>query len=125
MHEEQEKTPAHEKPKYLVEDIGRKIAELDREVKYLINKAKTYKPKVKVEKTESNETETEKTDDSEKEESEKKEEEPVEAEPIQEPPAEEGDAKEEEEILELPGADESAQESSTSKKSGHDPGDEL
>ena len=48
MHEEQANTPVHEKPKLLVEDIARKIGELDREVKYLINKAKTFRPKPKV-----------------------------------------------------------------------------
>jgi len=36
-----------EKPKILVEDIARKIADLDREVKYLLNKLKTYRPKPK------------------------------------------------------------------------------
>ena len=35
------------KPVLLLEDIGLKIQALDREVKYLINKAKTYKPKPK------------------------------------------------------------------------------
>ena len=50
MHEEQAAAPGHEKPKLLVEDIARKIGELDREVKYLINKAKTFRPKPKPEK---------------------------------------------------------------------------
>ena len=44
---EQEKTPLTEKPKILVEDVGVKYYALDREVKYLINKAKNYKPKAK------------------------------------------------------------------------------
>ena len=48
--EEQLKTPDTDKPKVLVEDFGRKMHDLDREVKYLINKAKNYKPKKKEEK---------------------------------------------------------------------------
>ncbi len=47
MHEEQEKTPLYEKPKLTVEEVARKIGELDREVKYLVNKAKTFRPKPK------------------------------------------------------------------------------
>ena len=47
---EQLKTPDTDKPKVLVEDFGRKMHDLDREVKYLINKAKNYKPKKKEEK---------------------------------------------------------------------------
>ena len=44
---QQKKLPDTEKPVLLLEDIGLKIQALDREVKYLINKAKTYKPKPK------------------------------------------------------------------------------
>ena len=47
MHKEQEKVALHEKPKILVEDIARKISDLDREVKYLLNKLKTFRPKPK------------------------------------------------------------------------------
>ncbi|KAL5019858.1 hypothetical protein ScPMuIL_002750 [Solemya velum] len=47
MIKEQDETPGHEKPKMLVEDIAYKIGALDREVKYLINKAKNFKPKTK------------------------------------------------------------------------------
>lgn len=45
----------------LVEDVAKKIGELDREVKYLINKAKVFRPKEKKEKKtkKSNETKTE------------------------------------------------------------------
>lgn len=39
--------PDYEKPKLLLDDLGAKMQALDREVKYLINKAKTYKPKSK------------------------------------------------------------------------------
>lgn len=44
---EQKKTPLTEKPKFTVEDVATKIAALDREMKYLINKVKTFRPKAK------------------------------------------------------------------------------
>ena len=44
----QEKTPLHEKPVLLAEDYAKHIRDLDREVKYLLNKLKIWKPKVKV-----------------------------------------------------------------------------
>ncbi|XP_021370536.1 hypoxia up-regulated protein 1-like [Mizuhopecten yessoensis] len=44
---EQKKMLNTEKPKLLVQDIGMKIQALDREVKYLINKAKNFRPKAK------------------------------------------------------------------------------
>ncbi|CAE1165306.1 HYOU1 [Acanthosepion pharaonis] len=44
---EQAKTPNYEKPKLLVEDIALKIRDLDREVNYLLYKAKSYKAKPK------------------------------------------------------------------------------
>ena len=47
MVKEQKELPAYEKPKLLLDDIGAKMQALDREVKYLINKAKTFKPKAK------------------------------------------------------------------------------
>ncbi len=67
----QAKTALHEKPVFVVEDVGRKMGELDREIKYLVNKAKIFRPKAKPEKektsknktTSSNDT---KTDDSKK-----------------------------------------------------------
>ncbi|XP_052804905.1 hypoxia up-regulated protein 1-like isoform X2 [Mya arenaria] len=52
---EQSQIPDYETPKLLLEDIGRRMQALDREVKYLINKAKTYKPKAKP-KSEKNKT---------------------------------------------------------------------
>ncbi|XP_071176738.1 hypoxia up-regulated protein 1-like isoform X4 [Mytilus edulis] len=75
MIEEQKKTPDSEKPKLLVEDIALKLQALDREVKYLINKAKNFKPKPKPKpksnttKTDGNTTksDTNKTDKAEKE----------------------------------------------------------
>lgn len=47
MNAEQKKTPLTEKPKFTVEDVATKIAALDREMKYLINKVKTFRPKAK------------------------------------------------------------------------------
>lgn len=43
----QAKTPLTEKPKFTIEDVAVKIAALDREVKYLVNKIKSYRPKTK------------------------------------------------------------------------------
>ncbi|XP_061188994.1 hypoxia up-regulated protein 1-like isoform X1 [Saccostrea echinata] len=57
MTKEQNLTPLTEKPKMLVEDIAIKYQALDREVKYLINKAKIYRPKAKP-KTSKNTTST-------------------------------------------------------------------
>ncbi|XP_034943169.1 hypoxia up-regulated protein 1 [Chelonus insularis] len=54
-------TPLHEPVKYSVRDIANKMAILDREVKYLMNKAKIWKPK---QETASNQTE--KTDEAAK-----------------------------------------------------------
>jgi hypoxia up-regulated 1 len=45
---EQKKVPDHENPSLLTETIATKIYALEREMKYLINKAKNFKPKVKV-----------------------------------------------------------------------------
>lgn len=47
MIKEQSEMPDYEKPKLLLDDIATKMQSLDREVKYLINKAKTFKPKSK------------------------------------------------------------------------------
>ncbi|KAK3107370.1 hypothetical protein FSP39_012931 [Pinctada imbricata] len=58
--QEQEGQPLTEKPKLLVEDLGVKYYALDREVKYLINKAKNYRPKAKPKKS-TNETEGKKS----------------------------------------------------------------
>ena len=43
----QTRTPLSEKPKFTIEDVAVKIAALDREVKYLVNKVKSYRPKTK------------------------------------------------------------------------------
>ena len=45
---EQKKIPDHENPTLLVETIGSKIYALEREMKYLINKAKNFRPKPKM-----------------------------------------------------------------------------
>jgi hypoxia up-regulated 1 len=42
---EQAKTPLTEKPKFTVEDVGVKIVALERELNYLVNKMKNYRPK--------------------------------------------------------------------------------
>lgn len=47
MHALQAKSPLTEKPKFTIEDVAMKIAALDREVKYLVNKVKSYQPKTK------------------------------------------------------------------------------
>lgn len=44
---EQANTKPTEKPKFTVEDVALKLSALDREVKYLINKAKLFRPKPK------------------------------------------------------------------------------
>ena len=66
MVKDQSALPDYEKPKLLVEDIAFKMQALDREVKYLINKAKTFRPKPKAKpaknKTETNDTKTETSD---------------------------------------------------------------
>ncbi|KAL3886109.1 hypothetical protein ACJMK2_026127 [Sinanodonta woodiana] len=57
MLKEQGETKPTEKPKILIEDIAEKIAALDREIKYMINKAKHFKPKpAKANKSDINET---------------------------------------------------------------------
>jgi len=55
----QAKTPLTEKPVITLEDVAMKIAALDREVKYLVNKMKSYRPKTKPKSTkESNMTDS-------------------------------------------------------------------
>lgn len=59
VHAEQKKTSLTEKPKFTVEDVATKISALDREMKYLINKVKTFRPKTKSKvKEATNKTET-------------------------------------------------------------------
>lgn len=47
MHAEQAKTPLTEKPVFTVEDVTAKMNAIDRELKYLINKMKSFRPKPK------------------------------------------------------------------------------
>ena len=85
---QQKKLADSVKPVLLLEDIGLKIQALDREVKYLINKAKTYKPKPKPKpaknKTEDkNETLTDSADSSSTNETKDSSEEPIKTEESQ------------------------------------------
>jgi len=57
-HADQAKLSFAQKPVLLVEDIGKHVHDLDREVKYLLNKLKIFKPKAKPKKEESNTTES-------------------------------------------------------------------
>ncbi|KAK6766162.1 hypothetical protein RB195_025830 [Necator americanus] len=61
-----DKQPKHEDPVVTIEEMATKIRDLDREVKYLINKMKNFKPKKKVEPKEpekTNDTDTSSTPD--------------------------------------------------------------
>ncbi|XP_012264301.2 hypoxia up-regulated protein 1 isoform X2 [Athalia rosae] len=55
---ELEDVPLHEPVKYTVRDIANKMAILDREVKYLVNKAKIWRPKPKEESAKNKTSET-------------------------------------------------------------------
>ena len=58
---EQAATPDTEEPKVKMEDFGLKIQALDREMKYLTNKIKTFRPKVKKEDTNTTKADSKKT----------------------------------------------------------------
>ncbi|XP_040281442.1 hypoxia up-regulated protein 1 isoform X6 [Bufo bufo] len=98
---EQAKLPATEKPILLSKDIEQKLAALDREIQYLLNKAKFSKPKPKP-KPKSNTTKSDNGEKNTTESAEKKkestEEPPSEPEPAKEPPTEE-------KVLELEGSE--------------------
>lgn len=90
---EQAKLSATEKPVLLSKDIEQKLAALDREIQYLLNKAKFSKPKPKP-KPKSNTTKSDNgekntTENAEKTTKETTEEPPSEPEPAQEPPEQE------------------------------------
>ncbi|XP_056398340.1 hypoxia up-regulated protein 1 isoform X2 [Hyla sarda] len=90
---EQAKLPATEKPVLLSKDIEQKLAALDREIQYLLNKAKFSKPKPKP-KPKSNTTKSDNgeknaTETAEKTIKEGTQEPPSEPEPAKEPPTEE------------------------------------
>ncbi|CAN2387882.1 regulation of endoplasmic reticulum stress-induced neuron intrinsic apoptotic signaling pathway [Pristimantis euphronides] len=107
---EQAKLPTTEKPVLSSKDIDQKLAALDREIQYLLNKAKFSKPKPKP-KPKSNATKSDNGDKNTTESAEKKEtaeaEPPTDPEPAEEPPVEE-------KVLELAGseADSTTQKSS-------------
>ncbi|XP_040281404.1 hypoxia up-regulated protein 1 isoform X3 [Bufo bufo] len=112
---EQAKLPATEKPILLSKDIEQKLAALDREIQYLLNKAKFSKPKPKP-KPKSNTTKSDNGEKNTTESAEKKKESteaepPSEPEPAKEPPTEE-------KVLELEGseADSSTQKPSEEKQ---------
>ncbi|XP_035828013.1 hypoxia up-regulated protein 1 [Aplysia californica] len=87
---EQKKLALHQMPSLITEDIAQKIAALDREMRYLINKAKNFKPKAKPKeekKKASNETKTENTTTTESPEPSQEE-----APPTEEPEAKPDDA---------------------------------
>ncbi|XP_069597358.1 hypoxia up-regulated protein 1 isoform X1 [Ranitomeya imitator] len=100
---EQAKLPATEKPVLLSKDIEQKLAALDREIQYLLNKAKFSKPKPKT-KPKSNTTKSDNngenntTDTGEKTIKEGTEEPPSDPEPAPEPPVEE-------KVLEISGSE--------------------
>jgi hypoxia up-regulated 1 len=58
MHEEQAKLKPHDMPKLLAKDIAQKAGDLDREVKYLLGKLKSFKPKKAKETTSSKDKKT-------------------------------------------------------------------
>ncbi|XP_077106070.1 hypoxia up-regulated protein 1 isoform X1 [Ranitomeya variabilis] len=98
---EQAKLPATEKPVLLSKDIEQKLAALDREIQYLLNKAKFSKPKPKPKSNTTksdNNGEKNTTDTGEKTIKEGTEEPPSDPEPAPEPPVEE-------KILEISGSE--------------------
>lgn len=96
---EQAKLPATEKPVLLSKDIEQKLAALDREIQYLLNKAKFSKPKPKP-KPKSNTTKSDNGEKNTTENAEKTTKETTEAEPPSEPePAQE--PPEQEKVLEI------------------------
>ncbi|KAG9482532.1 hypoxia up-regulated protein 1 isoform X2 [Eleutherodactylus coqui] len=87
---EQAKLPATEKPVLLCKDIEQKQAALDREIQYLLNKAKFSKPKPKPKSntTKSDNGDKNTTESAEKTTKESAEAPPSDPEPVQEPPVE-------------------------------------
>ncbi|KTG42466.1 hypothetical protein cypCar_00010150 [Cyprinus carpio] len=110
---EQEKLSPTEKPVLLSKDIEAKRSLLDREVNYLLNKAKFAKPKPKDKAKDKNTTSTENSKANSTEDAEK---------PAEEPPTAE---EKEETILELNPAENTDTESTEGSKSETHIGDEL
>ncbi|XP_056322103.1 hypoxia up-regulated protein 1 [Danio aesculapii] len=126
---EQEKLSPTVKPVLLSKDIEAKLSLLDREVNYLLNKAKFAKPKPKDKAKDKNSTsessKANSTDDAEKVIPPKTEDGAEEVKPAEEPPA--AEEKEEETILELNPAEntDDKRESTESSKSENHIEDEL
>ncbi|XP_056096158.1 hypoxia up-regulated protein 1 [Rhinichthys klamathensis goyatoka] len=124
---EQEKLSPTEKPVLLSKDIEAKLTLLDREVNYLLNKAKFAKPKPKEKSKDKNNTSTENNKANSTEDAEKvippNSDDAEKVKPAEEPPTEE---KEEETIPELNPAEKTDDiESAESSKSENHVGDEL
>ncbi|XP_067289169.1 hypoxia up-regulated protein 1 [Pseudorasbora parva] len=121
---EQEKLSPTEKPVLLSKDIEAKLSLLDREVNYLLNKAKFAKPKPKDKAKDKSSNSTENNKANSTEDAEKvippKSDDAEKVKPAEEPPTEE---KEEDTIPELNPADDT--ESTESSKSENHIGDEL
>ncbi|XP_051540205.1 hypoxia up-regulated protein 1 [Myxocyprinus asiaticus] len=125
---EQVKLSPTEKPVLLSKDIEAKLSLLDREVNYLLNKAKFAKPKPKPKPKDKNSTSAENSKTNSTEDAEKvippKSEEAEEVKPVEEPLT--AEEKEEETILELnPAENMDDTESTESSKSENHVGDEL
>lgn len=125
---QQDKLSPTEKPVLLSKDVEAKLSLLDREVNYLLNKAKFAKPKPKDKAKDKNTTSTENSKANSTEDAEKvippKSDDAEEVKPAEEPPtAEKKD--EEEPILELNPAENTDTESTESSKSENHIGDEL
>uniref|UniRef100_A0A8C1SUN1 Hypoxia up-regulated protein 1 n=1 Tax=Cyprinus carpio TaxID=7962 RepID=A0A8C1SUN1_CYPCA len=123
---EQEKLSPTEKPVLLSKDIEAKRSLLDREVNYLLNKAKFAKPKPKDKAKDKNTTSTENSKANSTEDAEKvippKSDDAEEVKPAEEPPTAE---EKEETILELNPAENTDTESTEGSKSETHIGDEL
>uniref|UniRef100_A0A8C1IW38 Hypoxia up-regulated protein 1 n=2 Tax=Cyprinus carpio TaxID=7962 RepID=A0A8C1IW38_CYPCA len=123
---EQEKLSPTEKPVLLSKDIEAKLSLLDREVNYLLNKAKFAKPKPKDKAKDKNTTSTENSKANSTEDAEKvippKSDDGEKVKPAEEPPTAE---EKEETILELNPAENTDTESTEGSKSETHIGDEL
>ncbi|XP_066507497.1 hypoxia up-regulated protein 1 isoform X2 [Hoplias malabaricus] len=115
----QEKRSPTEKPVLLSKDIEAKLSLLDREVNYLLNKAKFAKPKPKPKPKDKNSTSTESnktsSTDSEKVIPPKDETEPEDAKPAEEPPTEESKKEETETEHKAPSETEGTETSDNSE----------
>ncbi|XP_073685468.1 hypoxia up-regulated protein 1 [Garra rufa] len=122
---EQDKLSPTEKPILLSKDLEAKLSLLDREVNYLLNKAKFAKPKPKDKAKDKNTTSSENSKANSTEDAEKviPPKDAEEVKPAEEPPT--AEEKEEETILELNPAENTDTESTEDGKSENHIGDEL